>query len=326
MVIIPFLLVCISHAQDVKRITVSKEQKLMGAPFEIMVVVQNEEIGYIHIDQALAEIARIEKMVSSMDSGSETNLINKNAGIKPVKVSAELFGLIQRAVQVSEITDGALDITYAPLDRIWRFDGTMERMPIAEDIDHSLAYVGYGKIILNAKERTVFLKEKGMKISLAALGKGYAIDRAKQLLVSKGVVAGMINASGDLTTWGSKASGKKWMLAIANPLNNNEIYTWLPIIESSVATSESYRKFVKVDGQKYSHIMDPRTGYPVRGLKKVLVFHKNAELSDALATAIMVMGKDAGISLIDQLGGAEVVIVDSNNRLYTSKGIILDNQ
>lgn len=297
----------------------------MGTWVDFTVVSANEELGYINIDEATAEISRIENMISSWIPDSETSLVNKNAGIKPVKVSYELFKLIERSKQISEITDGAFDITFASMDQIWKFDGTMQYKPTKEEIKKSIVRVGYEKIILNEADRTIFLKEKGMKISFDAIGKGFAVEKAKELLVSKQVIAGVINASGDLTTWGTKTSGEKWLLGIANPLNKGKIVTWMPIVESSVATSGSYDQYVVFDGKKYSHIIDPRTGYPITGLNSVSVFSKSAELCDALATAVFVLGKDAGLALINQLGGTDVIIVDSNNIMYKSNGIMLDN-
>lgn len=296
----------------------------MGDRFDITVVADNEEIGYINIEEAVSEIKRIEKLVSSWDEESETSEINKNAGIKPVKVSVELFKLIERANQISEITNGAFDITFAGLDTIWKFDGSMKFRPTKDEIIQSVSKVGYRKIILNEKDGTVFLQLKGMKIGLGGIAKGYAADMAKALLVGKQVRAGVINASGDLTTWGTKATGEKWLIGIANPLSKDRIFSWLPVLESSVATSESYDKYITFDGRKYSHILDPRTGNPISGINSVSVFSKTAELSDALATAIFVLGVDSGMALINQLKGAEAIIVDGNNIMHKSSGILMN--
>lgn len=315
-------LVCLGQENYV---TVHRSMKLMGSRFEITVVAPNEEIGFINIEEAAAEITRIEKMISSWDAESETSKINKNAGIKPVKVSVELFKLIERSKQISEITDGAFDISYASIDNVWRFDGTMKYPPTVAEIKKSIARIGYKKIILNADEHTVFLRQKGMKIGFGAIGKGYAADKAKQLLVSKRVRAGIINASGDLTTWGTKASGEKWLIGIANPLSKDKIFSWLPVVESSVATSGNYEKYVMFKGKKYSHIIDPRTGYPSQGINSVSIFSKSAELCDALATSVFIMGRDTGMALINQLRGTEVIIVDSENKIYKSNGILFDN-
>ncbi|MRI02079.1 FAD:protein FMN transferase [Kriegella sp. EG-1] len=297
----------------------------MGSRFEITVVSTNEELGYINIEEAIAEITRIEKLISAWDPNSETSLINKNAGIKPVKVSTELINLIERAKQVSNITDGAFDISYSSLDKVWKFDGSMEDLPTPEEIEKSISKIGYEKIILDKKAQTVFLKEKGMKISFGAMGKGYAADKAKSLLISKQVIAGLINAGGDLTTWGTKASGEKWLIGIANPLNKDRIFSWLPIVESSVATSGNYEKYVTFKGKRYSHIIDPRTGYPTSGINSVSIFAKDAELCDALATAVYIMGVDTGLSLINQLAETEVIIVDENNKMFKSDGVLFES-
>ena len=325
---IAYILFCLLtiniSAQTSRYKSVHRTIGLMGSQFDITVIALDEELGYIYIEEAIAEISRIEKLISSWEEGSETALINRNAGIKPVKVSDELFRLVERAIQISELTDGAFDISYASKDEIWKFDGSMKNIPSATEIKNSVAKVGYSKIILDRKNRTVFLKQKGMKISFGALGKGYAADKAKEFLISKQVKGGVINASGDLSTWGTKVNGDKWLVGIKNPSDKNKIFSWLPIVESSVATSGNYEKYVTFDGVKYSHIIDPRTGYPTSSVKSASVFAKSAEMSDALATAIYIMGKDSGIFLINQLDGVEAILIDSKNKIHKSSGIIFD--
>ena len=305
-------------------VTVKKTLKLMGTRFEITVVAPNEEIGYINIDVAVSEIERIENLISSWNKDSETTLINKNAGIKPVKVSRELIDLIERSIKISEITNGAFDITYASMDEIWRFDGTMDKVPSEDSVKRSVSKVGYKKIQLDQENQTVFLPQKGMCIGFGAIGKGYAADRAKELLVSKDVKGGIINASGDLTTWGTKVTGEKWLVGIANPLSKDKVFSWLPVIESSVATSGNYEKYIVLDGKKYSHIIDPRTGYPTRGINSVSIFAKQAELCDALATAVFTMGRDVGLHMINQIDGVEAVVIDIENKVHKSTGIMFD--
>lgn len=324
-VILAFFWCLIGSGQEKDYVTVKQSVNLMGSPFDITIVSNNEDLGYINIQEAIGEINRIEKMISSWNSESETSLINKNAGVKPVKVSLELFKLIERCKQISDITNGAFDISYAALDKIWNFDGSMSIKPSHQQISQALLKVNYENILLNEAESTVYLSKRGMKISFGAIGKGYALDKAKELLVSKQVVAGVINSNGDLTTWGTKVSGEKWLLGIANPNNRAKIFSWLPIVESSVATSGNKEKYILVNSKKYTDILNPRTGYPLqKGIQSVSVFSKNAELCDALATAILVMGRNAGLSLVNQLGDTEVIIVDSDNKIYKSSGMILD--
>ncbi|MEM9649664.1 MAG: FAD:protein FMN transferase, partial [Bacteroidota bacterium] len=211
------------------------------------------------------------------------------------------------------------------MDNIWKFDGSMDRSPSEKAIQQSVARIGHEKIILNSDESTVFLMEPGMRIGFGAIGKGYAADRAKELLISKQVKGGIINASGDLTTWGTKTTGEKWLVGIANPLSKEKVFSWLPVVESSVATSGNYEKFIVLNGKKYSHIIDPRTGYPTPGVQSVSIFAKHAELCDALATAVFIMGKDSGIHLINQMDGVEAVVVDSENKIHRSTGIVFND-
>lgn len=313
-----FLMVSfVCNSQEIYRRTL----KLMGSRFDITVVAANKDQGDAFIDLAVAEISRIESKISSWDSNSVTSLINKNAGIEPVIVDEELFNLIQRAIQISKLTEGAFDISYASMDKIWKFDGSMKTMPSKDIIKQSVAKVGFQNIILNQEKHSVFLKLKGMKIGFGAIGKGYAADKAKALLKQKGVEAGIINASGDMNTWGKQPNGKDWKVGITNPLNKNKVFTLLPIHEKAVVTSGNYEKYVTFNGQRYSHIIDPRTGYPSKGVVSASVFAPSAELADALATSIFVMGKDVGLNLINQLPEVECIIVDDTGKVYYSENI-----
>jgi len=296
----------------------------MGSRFDITVVASNNTQGNDYIVVAVNEISRIEKLISSWDPKSQTSLINSNAGVKPVIVDLELFNLIKRAVQISKLTDGAFDISYASMDQIWKFDGSMQEMPLETTIMQSVAKVGYQNIVLNEDNHSVFLKLKGMKIGFGGIGKGYAADQAKILLKKHGVTSGIINASGDMNTWGNQPNGEHWKVGITNPLNNNKVFALLPIQEQAVVTSGNYEKYVTLNGQRYTHIIDPRTGYPSKGIVSVSVFAPSAELADALATSIFVMGKDVGMNLIDQLDQIECIIVDDLGAVFYSKNMFTE--
>jgi thiamine biosynthesis lipoprotein len=298
--------------------------KLMGSRFDITVVANEASEANRQIDTAIAEITRIEKLISSWDINSQTYEINRNAGIKPVKVDAELFQLIKRAIGISKLTDGAFDISYASMDRIWKFDGSMTRMPSKNDIEASVAKVGFHNIILDEENSTVFLKLKGMKIGFGAIGKGYAADMAKKKLMSMGVPSGILNASGDMNTWGKQTNGDDWKVAIINPMDKNKVFALLPITDGAVVTSGNYEKYVNFDGKQFSHIIDPRTGYPASGIISVTVFAPKAELADALATSVFVMGKEAGLDRINQLPKIECIIIDDKGNITKSKHIEID--
>jgi thiamine biosynthesis lipoprotein len=298
----------------------------MGSRFDVTVVANDSIDGNKYIDTAVAEITRIEKLISSWDANSQTSDINRNAGIKPVKVDSELYQLIERAIGISKLTDGAFDISYASMDRIWKFDGTMTEMPTEEEITASVSKVGYQNIILNKENSTVFLKLEGMKIGFGAIGKGYAADKAKDLLISKGVPSGIVNASGDMNTWGKQPNGSEWKVAITNPMNKNKVFALLPITDGAVVTSGNYEKFVNFNGTRYTHIIDPRSGYPSSGIISVTVFAPKAELADALATSVFVMGKEAGLDRINQLPKIECIIIDDKGNITKSKNIEIDKQ
>lgn len=298
--------------------------KLMGSRFDITVVAKDSVTANQYIDTAIAEIMRIEKLISSWDTVSQTSEINRNAGKKPVTVDEELYQLVERAIGISKLTDGAFDITYASMDSIWKFDGSMTEMPPEEKIKSSVAKVGYENIILDSKNHSIFLKHSGMKIGFGAIGKGYAADMAKALLVKKGVVSGIINASGDMNAWGKQPSGEPWKVAITNPLNKNKAFGLLPITNGAVVTSGNYEKFVTLNSKRYSHIIDPRTGYPSSGIVSVTVFAPKAELADALATSVFVMGKETGLNRINQLPKVECIIIDDKGNIKKSKNIEID--
>lgn len=297
----------------------------MGSDFEITIVDNDQANAENMINIAIEEISRIEKLISSWDKNSQTSLINLNAGVKPVKIDLELFELISRSIKVSNISQGAFDISYASMDKVWYFDRKMTEFPSIEKIKKSVSKIGYKNIVLNKEDTTVFLKSKGMKIGFGAIGKGYAADRAKEILIKNNVKSGIINASGDLTAWGLKPSGKDWMVAIVNPINKDKVFSWLTIKNKSIVTSGNYEKFINLDGKKYSHIIDPRTGYPTEGILSVTIITDKAELADALATSVFVLGVDIGLNMINQLNGVDCIIIDDNNKIIKSRNIEIND-
>lgn len=309
------------HAQDK---SYTKVLKLMGSRFEITVVAENEVQSNNYIQIAIDEIVRIEKLISEWDPNSQVSEINRQAGLKAIKVDQELFDLIKRSIQISKLTQGAFDISFASMDKIWKFDGSMKSMPTSDEIKKSVAKIGFQNIILDEVNSTVFLKNEGMKIGFGAIGKGYAADKTKKLMIDLNVKAGIINASGDLNSWGKQPNGESWKVGITNPLNKEKVFSWLPIDNSAVVTSGNYEKFVEFDGVRYTHIINPKTGYPVTGLNSVTIFSQSAELADALATAVFVMGLETGLDFINQLKNIECVIIDSNNNIHQSKNIKLN--
>jgi FAD:protein FMN transferase len=298
--------------------------KLMGNRFEFTVVGEDETDAMLHIDAAIAEVSRIEALLTTFNEYSQTAAINRQAGIVPVKVDAEVFGLIQRSLSISSITQGAFDISYGSMDkRFWNFDQEMIALPSIQTARASVKLINYKNILLDEINQTVFLKQKGMRIGFGGIGKGYAAERAKRILQQRGVESGVVNASGDLAAWGFQPNGKPWTVGIASADGMRHPFSSVEISGKAVATSGNYEKFVTIGGRKYSHTIDPRTGFPVHGIKTVTILCSNAELADALTTPVMVMGTSAGLNLINQLDQVGCIIIDDNNRLFKSANINL---
>ncbi len=293
----------------------------MGCRYEITVVAQNEAEGNKFIDIAANEVTRIEKLISEWDSTTQISHVNFYAGIRPVKVDKEVYDLIVRSIKISELTDGAFDISWAGMNQIWKFDGSMKRLPTDQEVADAVKTVGYKNIVLNKEDTTVFLKLKGMRLGFGGIGKGYGADKGASLLKSMGVKGGIMNASGDITAWGEQPDGKPWMIGITNPFNKDKVFSWFPYFGKSIGTSGNYENYVEFNGIRYTHIIDPRTGWPVHGISSVTLFGPNAELATALTKAIFVMGKDVGINLLKQIKGIEFVVVDEQGKMYESEHI-----
>lgn len=301
-----------------------KEMKLMGNQFEITVVASVAEWAYERIEEAVNEISRIEDLLSTYKEDSETNLINRNAGIQPVKVSDEVYNLIERSIRISSITQGSFDISYGSIDkRLWNFDKTMTSLPGSSIAKKMVRLINYKNIILDQANKTVYLKEKGMRIGFGGIGKGYAAEMAKAIMIKNGVTSGIVNASGDLAAWGHQPDGKPWTIGIVHPDLAGQPFSYMNVTNGAVATSGNYEKFVIIRGKKYSHTIDPKTGLPVTGIKSVTIISPNAEICDALATPVTILGIKNGIELINQLKNVECIIIDDNNKLYKSKNIHL---
>ncbi|WP_231634913.1 FAD:protein FMN transferase [Pedobacter sp. PACM 27299] len=302
--------------------TYKRVLKLMGNRFEFTVVADKEESGQKSIDAAIAEVSRIEALFSTFQESSQTSLINQYAGIKPVKVDPEMIQLIQRAVKISELTQGAFDITYGSIDKsLWNFDTSMTSLPDAETALQSVSLINYQHVIVDVPHSTVMLKNEDMRIGFGGIGKGYAADRAKQVLQNLGIKSGIVNAAGDLVTWGSQSEDKDWTIGIADPDQSDRPFSALNISNMAIATSGNYEKYATINGKRYSHTIDPKTGLPVTGIKSVSILCPSAELADALATPVIVMGVQVGLDLINQLQQVACIIIDDHDRLYTSKNI-----
>ena len=290
----------------------SRKARLMGSDFEFLISAIDKKESEILLDECVEEVQRLENLLTEFRPDSETSQINAAAGKKWTTVSSEVFDLLIRCKQLSKLTQGAFDITGVALRGLYNFKGESFSFPTSESIKKRLKQVGYQHIELQ-KPNQVKLAKKGMRIGFGAIGKGNAAESVKQKMKARGVSAGAINASGDLCVWGQRPDGQSWKIGIAKPDHPNEILIWLTLNDSSIATSGDYIQFFEYQGKRFSHNLNPKTGLPILGIKSVSVISPNAELSDALATAVFVLGVDLGIDLLNQLPQTHGLLVDENN-------------
>ncbi|RZF60078.1 FAD:protein FMN transferase [Sphingobacterium corticibacterium] len=288
-----------------------KEQTTqMGSVFGF-VLVENDAAQAQHYFQLVTnEIERIENLISEWRPHTQISQVNQNAGIRPVKVNREVFELMKRAIHYSVLTEGAFDVSIAALDKVWLFDGSMEQLPPKDVIRNSVQHVGYQHIILDSINSTIFLEKKGMKIGFGSIGKGYAADKGRELLESLGVVGGIVNASGDLSAWGTQPDKQPWRIGVSNPFKPHKMIKVLKLRDGAVATSGSNEKFAEIGGKRYSHIINPKTGWPSVGLTSVTVSGPSAEFANFLSTSIMVLGKKEGRKLVKKFPGYKAILVE----------------
>lgn len=292
----------------------AREIHLMGNRFEISLVGDNEAWADERIDSAIDEINRVEKLLSSFTDESKLNEINRNAGVRPVHVDAEIFRLVDRAIQISELTYGAFDITHP-----------VTTTPDAETkaAKRKLNLTNYKNVILDAVTQTVFLKNKGMRIGFGGVSRGYAADRAKYILQMNGVNSGVINAGGDLLSWGLQPDNMPWTIGTADPSKAGQPFAGINISNMAFATSFNSEKLIPITNDNIKANINAESGFPVSKIKSVSMLTPGAELADAMALPIIAMGINAGLYLINKLNQMACIIVDDHARVYTSKGINL---
>lgn len=301
-------------------------QKLMGTRFEFLVFASDESQAEHFFQLAIDEISRIEFLLTEFSNNSVTSKLNALSKGMSLQVDDEVFNLLQRCNALYKLTDGAFDISTAPLKALYNFKGEKFEFPDASSITDTLAIVGLHNIELK-KENKVQFNATGLKLSFAAIGKGYAADKVREVWLENGLTSGIISASGDMRTLGTRPDRSNWVVGIANPDKPDKSLLHLSINDMAVATSGNYEQYFIKYGRLYGHTIDPRTGYPCSGIKSVSIISQSAELSDALATAVTVMGVKAGLHLIGQLNAVHAIVVDESNMVHGSKNInfVLDD-
>jgi thiamine biosynthesis lipoprotein len=314
-----FLSSCNLISPDKERLF-KKSTVLMDTIVSITVVSTSRDRAEKAINEAFRELKRLEDIMNFYSEESEVSRINRNAGIRPVKVSMDMIDIIEKAIYVSRLTDGAFDITTGPLTRLWDFQNKIptvtdatKKVPEPSEIRKALRLVNYRDIVINQKDSTVFLKRKGMLIDLGGIAKGYGADRAMEILKKNGINSCLVAIAGDIKVSGRKPDGSPWVIGIRHPRaekGSDDIFTSLPLTDAAISTSGDYERFFIKDGKRYHHIINPFTGYPSESTGGVSVITEKGYLSDSLATAVFVLGPEKGMELLKRLGYKGIFITD----------------
>jgi len=291
----------------------------MGSDFELGVIHHSSKIANEILQSGIAEIQRIEALLTEFKPDSITSQVNREAGQHPVEVPAEFFSLMERCQALHRMTMGNFDITVRPLKKLYSFQNQHFEMPSPSSVTRALESVGTDKIKLNKEKQTVSFEHPAMEIGFAAIGKGYASERVATLWKKEGVESAYVNASGDLKAFGLTEKGENWKIGIANPDQPGQPLFYIPLSNAAAATSGDYEQFFMHQNIRYSHNIDPKTGFPLKGMKSVTVLSPSAELSDALATALYVMGPEKGMHFVQHLPETHCIMVDDRNHIFFSK-------
>ncbi len=266
----------------------------------------------------------VDERMSEWKESSPLSAVNRHAGDGPVEVPEDLRKVLHRGIEVGNLTGGAFDVTWAALWGLWNFRAPEPHVPDPAEIARRVKLIDFRKVEIDDGAGTVRLPEKGMKIGLGGIAKGYALSRAAQMLRDRGLQSFMILGGGQVLAAGERREngGRPWRVGIRDPRGGpKDFFAVLDVVDKSVSTSGDYERYFISDGVRYHHILDPRTGWPSKGLRSVTVVSPDAVLADALSTGIMVMGPQKGLALAERLKNVEAVLVDDHGKVETTSGL-----
>jgi thiamine biosynthesis lipoprotein len=288
----------------------------MGTEVTVTVVTRSRAQGSAAIDAAMAEVRRLDEMMSLYKDESELTRVNLAAGRRPVQVSAEMIEVVLAAARVSDLTGGAFDITAGPLAVLWQMRLKENRTPTDAELALARGRVGYKNIVIDKKASTLYLSKPGMIMDLGGVAKGYAADRAAEALGKQGIQNGIVAIAGDIRVMGKRPDGSPWRIGVQHPRDADKTLAVLELSDKSISTSGDYERFRIVNKKRYHHIIDPRTGGPSTGMISATVVGDSGALIDPLATALFIVGPEQGAALVRQLG-LQAILEDDQGRITT---------
>jgi len=307
---------CVTEPEACGRTRVTAERELMATRFRIDVRVDDAEAGERAIEAAFIEIERAEGLLSNWDDASQISAVNRSAGVQPVSVSNELMTVLQRALAMSDLTGGAFDISFASCGHLWSIRD--RRIPTDAEIATCLPHVDYRKVALDFERSAVYLSDPDMRLGIAGLAKGYRVDRAAEVLESRGIADYVVDGGGDMRIATESLDGH-WPITVAHPRLDDPLGK-VEIGSGAIATSGDYEWFFEADGIRYHHILDPSTGRPARRCISATVIAANAVDADALATGLFVMGPEEGLALAERLPGVEALLIAPDLSVRSTPG------
>ena len=295
----------------------SGHRLVMGTFAHIVVIAKDLNTAKKCIETAFEEIYKVDNLMSDYKSDSEISRINKDAAKTAFHLSKATYEVLQRSIEFSKLTDGAFDVTVGPLVDLFHTAEKKQVAPTKEQISQAKSKVGFEKLKLDDKSKTVQFAVEGMRLDLGGIAKGYAIDKAVEAMQTSGAIGGMVDIGGDIRCFGAPLKGRNhWVIGVQNPNLDDDIAELnlvlkLKLANGASATSGDYQQFVLIEGRRYSHIIDRKTGASAQGLSSVTIIADNATDADALATAVSVMGTEKGLALIEKLPATEAIFITS---------------
>ena len=296
----------------------TEDAAIMGTTIRIEVWHPDAEVRKQGIAKALEEMERVNQLMSPYIKESQLYKINEYAHERPVEVDRDLFKLIQKSLEFSEMTDGVFDITYASVGHLFNYRKQIK--PSDEEIAQAKKLINYKNLILDEGQLTVSFAQEGIKIDLGGIAKGYAVDQAIQHIRNIGIEHALVSAGGDTRLLGDRL-GRPWLVGIRDPDKPEEVIAMLPLRDEALSTSGDYERFFIEDGVKYHHIIHPSTGKSASEVRSASILGVDATTTDALSTSVFILGIKAGLQLLNDSQDIEGVIVDQNGTLYYSEGL-----
>ncbi len=292
-----------------------ESQGIMGTNIRTEIWSTEAEKGQSAINAVMHEMERINQLMSPYIKTSELSKINRLAAQKPVRISKELYDLLTLSIELSKETYGAFDITFASVGFLFNY--REKQKPSDTDVEQLLNAIDFQHIVLDDDEQTVFFKHADVKIDLGGIAKGHAVDNAIRLLADMGIEHALVTAGGDTKLLGDRR-GRPWIVGIKDPRKSDKQAIVLPLENTALSTSGDYERYFEEDGQRYHHILSPKTGKSAQEVQSVSIIGERSTLNDALSTAVFVLGVQRGMDLVNKTPGYDAIIIDNTRKVHYS--------